>query len=128
MPVAIVIGKTDGGSIIIDYGVIEEVGNTMYTDDDLPYIRVSGSTFENLNHGRNITHLSIVEDKYHSTGIVSMTDVEDSTADAKQYPYFDGHGAVLNAEAFPGEIYFTGNTIKNNMYFIRDVFPSYRSK
>ena len=55
-----------------------------------------------------------------------MSDVEDSTSDIKQYPYFDNHGAVLNVEAFPGEIYFNQNTIKNNMYFIRDVFPSYR--
>ena len=57
-----------------------------------------------------------------------MSDVEDSTSDSKQYPYFDNHGAVLNVEGFPGEIYFNKNTIKNNMYFIRDVFPSYRSR
>ena len=46
---------------------------------------------------------------------------------AKTYPYFDNHGAVLNVEGFPGEINFSNNTIKNNMYFIRDVFPSYRA-
>ena len=89
---------------------------------------MSTSTFENLNHGRNITHLSLVEDKYHSTGVAAMSDVEDASSDIKQYPYFDNHGAVLNAEGFPGEIYFNQNTIKHNMYFIRDVFPSYRSK
>jgi hypothetical protein len=45
----------------------------------------------------------------------------------KLIPYFDNHGAVLNLEGFPGEIIFNGNEVKNNMYFIRDVFPSYRS-
>ena len=47
---------------------------------------------------------------------------------AKQYPHFDNHGAVLNVEGFPGKITFTNNKVQNNMYFIRDVFPSYRSK
>ena len=75
-----------------------------------------------MNHGRNITHLSLTEDDYYSTTIGSMP----SSTNAKQYPYFDNHGAVLNVEGFPGEIEFTGNIIKNNMYFIRDVFPSYR--
>ena len=46
----------------------------------------------------------------------------------KLIPFFDNHGAVLNVEGFPGEIIFNGNEVKNNMYFIRDVFPSYRSK
>ena len=76
-----------------------------------------------MNHGRNITHLSLTEDDYYSTEIGSMPE---STA-AKKYPYFDNHGAVLNIEGFPGEINFSNNTIKNNMYFIRDVFPSYRT-
>lgn len=90
--------------------------------EDWPYIRSTGSVFENLNHGRNITHLSFTEDGYYSTTINSMPD----SVNAKKYPYFDNHGAVLNVEGFPGRIEFTKNTIKNNMYFIRDVFPSYR--
>lgn len=49
------------------------------------------------------------------------------TAEGKLIPYFDNHGAVLNVEGFPGEIHFEDNVIKNNMYFVRDVFPSLRN-
>lgn len=49
------------------------------------------------------------------------------TINGKLIPYFDNHGAVLNVESFPGEIIFNDNTVENNMYFVRDVFPSYRS-
>ena len=49
------------------------------------------------------------------------------TTNGKKIPYFDNHGAVLNLEGFPGEVIFENNLVKNNMYFIRDVFPSFRS-
>ena len=37
------------------------------TSENLPLIEISDSNFENLNQGRAITHLSFVEDQYHST-------------------------------------------------------------
>jgi len=43
----------------------------------------------------------------------------------KHHPYFNHHGAVLNIEAFPGKIDFTKNDVKNNMYFINDVYPGF---
>ena len=46
--------------------------------------------------------------------------------DGKHHPYLDHHGAVLNIQGFPGKIDFIKNTVKNNMYFINDVFPGYR--
>lgn len=87
-----------------------------------PYIEIEDSVFENLNHGKALTHLSVVEDAYYWAYIAEMpTDVH-----GKLHPYFDHHGAVLNIEGFPGTIDFVRNDVKNNMYFINDVFPSFR--
>lgn len=88
-----------------------------------PKIEITDSVFWNLNHGRNITHLSVVEESYQSTYISTMP-----TTNGKLIPYFDNHGAVLNVESFPGEIVFKNNQVKNNMYFVRDVYPSYRKE
>lgn len=57
-----------------------------------------------------------------TTKIKSMPDNDR----AKVIPYFDNHGAVLNLEGFPGKVSVKDSSIENNMYYIADVFPTYR--
>ena len=72
-----------------------------------PFINIVNSDFTNLNVGKYIDTISVVEGPLAktTTNIKSMPD----NLNAKKYPYFDNHGAVLNVENFPGKITMTGN-------------------
>ena len=84
--------------------------------EDNSLIDISGSTFENLNFGRVLKTLSLLDGKtYPISGLSSVA-----------YPAFDNHGSVLNLQGFPGGVKIAESTIKNNLVFIPDVYPSWR--
>lgn len=80
-------------------------------------IKISESTMYNLNFGKVITTLSLLNNATYP--IDDMWSVK--------YPTFDNHGAVLNLQGFPGSVKISESTINNNMAFIPDVYPSKRS-
>ena len=116
--------KYEADNYIPEWDELE--GSTTFGTDRVnnwPYIDISESTFENLNQGKAITHISIVEDDYYWDYIAEMP----TDTNGKHHPYFDHHGAVLNIAGFPGKIDFSKNSVKNNMYFVNDVYPGFRN-
>ena len=86
--------------------------------EDNSLIKITDSTFDNLNYGGVITTLSLLNNA--TLPIAELSDIE--------YPTFDNHGSVLNLQGFPGGVKVSGSTIKRNMAFIPDVYPTMRSE
>lgn len=84
---------------------------------DNSMIKITTSTFENLNFGRVLSTISLLDKK--TLPIATLTDVE--------YPTFDNHGAVLNLQGFPGWIKVYTSTFSNNMVYVPEIYPSRRS-
>ena len=84
-------------------------------DDSL--ITICGSTFENLNYGKVITTLSLL-----NNATLPITELE-----SIKYPVFDNHGSVLNLQGFPGGVRVEESTFSKNMVFIPDIYPTRRS-
>jgi len=83
-------------------------------DDSL--ILITESTFENLNFGKVLSTLSLLNSALTTLPIVALP--------ALRYPTFDNHGSVLNLQGFPGGVKVSGSTFKNNLVYISDIFPS----
>ena len=73
---------------------------TAPTTTDTSLIEITDTTFSNLNHGRVIDTISLVNNKlYPITGITSA-----------QYPVFDNHGAAINLQGYPGGVDISNST------------------
>ena len=77
-------------------------------------IDINSSVLYNLNHGKMITTLSLLDGA--TLPVVGLDDME--------YPTFDNHGIVLNLQGYPGSVNIRNSQITNNMAFIPDVYPS----
>ena len=114
--------KYEAVNKIGDWDKLSEPTNFGTDKSNWPYIDIQTSVFENLNQGKAITHISIVEDDYYWAPIADMP----VDPNGKRHPYMDHHGAVLNIEGFPGKIDFIKNIVRYNMYFINDVYTPFR--
>ena len=86
------------------------------TTPDTSLIEITDSTFENLNFGKVIKTISLVNNKlYPITGLSYSSDAK--------YPAFDNHGAALNLQGFPGGVDISNSTFVKNMAFVPDVYP-----
>ena len=84
------------------------------TAADSSLIHIYDSLFQNLNYGRIIDTLSLVNNKMYA--ITGMT--------TANYPAFDNHGAAINLQGFPGGVEVFNSTFTQNMAFIPDIYPS----
>ena len=115
--------KYEAENLLGSWDKLSEATNYGPDKSKWPFIDIQTSIFENLNQGRAMTHISLVDDDYYWTYIAEMPV---DAAYGKRHPYMDHHGAVLNIQSFPGKIDFINNIVRYNMYFINDVFPKYR--
>lgn len=90
---------------------------------DESLIKITDSTFINLNFGKIITEVSLL----NNATMPVVSSVSPTFTETLQYPVFDNHGSVLNLQGFPGGIKVTGSTFQKNMVFIPEIYPSRRS-
>ena len=73
---------------------------------DESLIKITASTFINLNFGKIITEVSIL----NNATMPVISSVSPTFTETLPYPVFDNHGSVLNLQGFPGGIKVTGST------------------
>lgn len=87
------------------------------TPTEASVIKIDKTTMYNLNFGKVITTLSLLNNATYP--VKDLWSVK--------YPTFDNHGAFMNLQGFPGSVKISESVINNNMAFIPDVYPSKRS-
>lgn len=85
-------------------------------DRDSSFIRIKGSTFENLAYQQNINVLSNLNNQ---TGVECGNGLDFFSCIFKAY---DNRGFVINTRGFPGPIQIEDSAFKQNMAYIPDYF------
>lgn len=92
-----------------------------YVSGSEPQILINSSTFTNLNLGKATQYLS-----HEGMGVLTLYDAEGIYKNVN-YPPFDNLGIVLNLQGYPGPVEVYKSTMKKNMVYIPDIFPSLRT-
>ena len=100
-----------------DIITVFNLGNLVTHRDDTSFIKIDKSKFNNLNFGKVLTTLSLLNSA--TLPISGLSTI--------RYPTFDNHGSVLNLQGFPGGVKVTESTFENNLIYIPDIYPSKRS-